>query len=145
MKDYEHIRSETFEMGDKTYSVDVQYSTTTDPYSKRRLGRAFVHGPGDSLPMDAVKSAASIVGAPDPYTIRGEYPDLDRAWDAYNKTIVALKRGVLNGALSALGWDEIKATFAKTAGCPCGCSPGFVLKGPKELTDNATLYVKEVK
>jgi len=41
-----------------------------------------------------------------------------------------LRRQVLREALEAEGLDpNTKARWSRTAGCSCGCSPGFILEG----------------
>ena len=71
------------------------------------------------------------------YTRRGDYPAVDRAFDAYNKSIVKAKREMLNSVLPLLcdAPEELKITFSRKAGCSCGCSPGFLIKGLPARTD----------
>lgn len=64
------------------------------------------------------------------YTLRGEDPESDKAWDAFNRLEVKLmKEQILkaNEALHFLPKDGWKMNFSKTAGCTCGCSPAFKL------------------
>lgn len=39
------------------------------------------------------------------------------------------RRAALKEALARLGWPGVTATWSLKAGCACGCSPGYVLKG----------------
>jgi len=68
---------------------------------------------------------------PTPYTRRGEFTEVDRAWDAHNREIVATKRAVLDRVLKQIVDDasELEIKFSRKAGCACGCSPGFKIRG----------------
>lgn len=39
------------------------------------------------------------------------------------------RRAAMREALERLAWGEVKATWSSKAGCSCGCSPGYVLRG----------------
>lgn len=39
------------------------------------------------------------------------------------------RRAALREVLARLAWSDVKATWSLRAGCQCGCSPGYVLKG----------------
>ncbi|MCO5171167.1 MAG: hypothetical protein M9894_33095 [Planctomycetes bacterium] len=39
------------------------------------------------------------------------------------------RRAALREALVQLGWPGVKATWSLKAGCGCGCSPAYVLRG----------------
>jgi hypothetical protein len=62
-----------------------------------------------------------------PYTQRGDYPRIDKAWDAMNREIVRHKTRVMKDFLRQLGLDpaDLTIAFSRKAGCSCGCSPGF--------------------
>lgn len=70
-----------------------------------------------------------IVGEQPDITIRGEDPESDKAWDAYNRWEKKVAKEALVGVLSkAVGRkvlpNEVK--YSRKAGCSCPCSPGFV-------------------
>lgn len=70
-----------------------------------------------------------------PYTERGEDPENDKAWDAYNRAEVqAMKDKAESSVYDALVEGGYLATytkfsFSKKAGCGCGCSPGLIATG----------------
>lgn len=110
---------------------------------RNKKPRAFVWGPGDDFDADAaVGPAAERVAAPTIYTNRGTFPTVDKAWDAFNATIVAAKRAALFAGLREIveGAEEVKAKYSRKAGCSCGCSPGFVLEG---LPRGLCLYIED--
>ena len=39
------------------------------------------------------------------------------------------RRAAMRDALERLAWGEVKAKWSLKAGCSCGCSPGYVLRG----------------
>jgi hypothetical protein len=62
------------------------------------------------------------------YTSRGEYPQVDKAWDEHNKAYVAGVRSLLAQVEDIVGSKKMK--FSKKAGCSCGCSPGVHRRRP---------------
>ena len=60
------------------------------------------------------------------YTSRGEHPEVDKAWDQFNRAFVKGQSEVLSALALFTGVDEFH--FDKHAGCTCPCSPGFVAK-----------------
>lgn len=56
---------------------------------------------------------------------RGVDPTVDAACDQYKRAQVKTKRRYAEEALRRRGY-ETKIVFSRTAGCSCGCSPGFV-------------------
>lgn len=107
--------------------------------SKRRgyvepLTRIFV-----STPDEFENIFYDILGAPHPevemfphlalesvYTTLKEYPEVDKAWDRYNRAYVKAQSAVLNAVKALTKVDEFR--FDKHAGCSCPCSPGFIAK-----------------
>ena len=64
-----------------------------------------------------------------PMTLRGDYPEIDRAWDKYNREVVKNKRALVAKAdLEML--RDVKIRFSRKAGCSCSCSPGFIAEHP---------------
>ena len=127
-----------FNVGTVSYEAELRNSGYT---ARAKKPRASVWEADGSVPEAEVVlgPVAKALGAPTIHTVRGAFPALDKAWDAYNKSVVEVKRAVLFGALKALApvnpqaayfrenMDQIK--FSRKAGCRCGCSPGFVLPG----------------
>lgn len=48
---------------------------------------------------------------------------------------VDIWRKISHQTLDKFGYKNIKLTFSQKAGCPCGCSPGFIanVKNGKEV------------
>lgn len=58
-------------------------------------------------------------------SFRGENPEIDRAWDKYNREVIKNKRALVAKAdLEML--RDVKLRFSRKAGCSCSCSPGFI-------------------
>jgi len=93
-------------------------------------------------------------------TRRGEFPTIDKAWNALNRQIVREEKAVLEAGLEAskevldersldqevLDYNPIEAypkvqTFHRKAGCGCGCSPGFILHN----MNGYEIFINEVK
>lgn len=128
----------TFESGGKSYRLRDR-----GVYGKKRSGVAFVSGADEHLDSaEAIQPAAAAVAAPTIYTRRGVFPTVDRAWDEFNRQVVAAQRAVLDDGLRALGHrpEEMGIQFSRTAGCSCPCSPGFVLR----RMPFASLYIERV-
>lgn len=64
------------------------------------------------------------------FTVRGENPEMDKAWDKHNRAIVAVWREAAEEALMGTLFHGYKLAFSKYAGCSCPCSPGFILQVP---------------
>lgn len=64
------------------------------------------------------------------YTVRGEYPEVDKAWDQFNRQLIKAKREVIHALDSAveLNIGDRKIAWRWNAGCACGCSPGFLVR-----------------
>lgn len=80
-----------------------------------------------------IAAAMKWYGVDHPYTRRGEFPNIDKAFDRMNREIVTHKRRVLVAFLTQLGLDPaaFDLKFSRKAGCRCGCSPGFIA-APKD-------------
>ena len=80
---------------------------------------------------EEIREVANRLGLDTIYTERGKYPEVDRAFDRMNRRIIAEKRAVLEAALRRLvgGLEALELQFSRQAGCGCGCSPGFRIKG----------------
>jgi hypothetical protein len=69
-----------------------------------------------------------------PYSMRGDDPENDKAWRAYNRAelnAMKLKLSRVSAVLElAFGKEPGAAwSFSRKAGCSCPCSPGFILRG----------------
>lgn len=69
-------------------------------------------------------------------TRRDEFPDVDRAWDRFNRGIVDAQRQIILDALTdapgiAFG-PGTTFSYSKYAGCSCPCSPGFIVKHDRQ-------------
>lgn len=68
-------------------------------------------------------------------TLRGEAPEVDKAYDAFNRAFTKAWRAEAQAALKALieaeprlaELGQAKLRFSRFAGCSCPCSPGGVL------------------
>ena len=121
-----------FECNGVKYEIEFRSLPTFTTRGERRRdkGRAYVWG-GDDVSEDNLEVVAKEVGAPHIYTSRGDYPELDRAWDKFNREIIRNKAAILRAGVMALGLQSDvadKAKFSRKAGCACGCSPGFILQ-----------------
>lgn len=99
-------------------------SHATRPWSYRRTtARAFMWSHVLDLPNDELEQIAKEEGV-------GLYDDtsprLNKAWKAHNREEVSLMSDLLDAALEVLNL-HITYRFSRTAGCKCGCSPGFIL------------------
>jgi len=54
-----------------------------------------------------------------------------------------MQREIAQTTLCALGFEDVKASWSQKAGCSCGCSPGFVLRGPGVARKNIWATVKK--
>lgn len=107
----------------------VKMVTETDTWRKPKKARAYVWEAEEPSKYH-LETMAKNIGLTHIYTTRDEYPEMDLAWDQYNRVIVKAQRIILDRALEALGLEPETITFSKYAGCSsCPCSPGFVLKG----------------
>ncbi len=119
----------TFQFGDIEYKAELRdRSLRAGSNAYYAKTRAYVWDAGERRnPTKEFKALADYIGAPSVYTVKGEWPALDKAFNKMNREIVAAKREVLVAALAALEITDLgKASFSKNAGCQCGCSPGFI-------------------
>lgn len=75
---------------------------------------------------EEVEAASGIKYSDLRATRRGEEPEMDALYDRWNRWVVKLTRPHVMAALQELGFEGVKVTFGKKAGCSCGCSPCFV-------------------
>lgn len=65
----------------------------------------------------------------------------DADWKAYTKKVVALKRELLRDCCI----DPDCYRYSRTAGCACGCSPGFINKNGREADGAVEIFVTQGK
>jgi len=108
---------------------EVTVHTRTDYIDNRsrKKGRVFTSVPRemlDAVPRPSVDDFPHL-DLPDIHTRRGEYPEVDKAWDRHNRALVKVWREWTTAALEQV-FGEGKVHFSRKAGCACGCSPGFI-------------------
>jgi len=82
-----------------------------------------------------------IYGMKEPeYSVKGENPELDKAWRKYNKAEQEIQRAIIQEALTLhpeLFDNPEGLKWSRKAGCACGCSPGWKTSvkgmGPREV------------
>ena len=135
----DEVQTHTAEIGDYNVTVVIRPGEPEPPWSRKkpRKARLYVNAPDAWLPSsDHLK-----------FTIKGEDPEMDKAWRRYNKAEVHAKREAIGYARAAFMVkaenDPLHCTdnafhtadlgsanwkFSWKAGCSCRCSPGFVAK-----------------
>jgi len=88
-------------------------------------------------------SPDEVFGLPQPKpSCKGDEPDNDALWRKYNKAELSIQRGLLQlkrrELLKAFGFEnenlDVTFKWSRTAGCSCGCSPGwFAYLGQERL------------
>jgi hypothetical protein len=81
------------------------------------------------------------------YTKRGDFPEVDKAWDKYNRSIVKAERIFVDTVREQLLKDTMgKAKWSKKAGCFCGCSPGWIVDGEELRRHSIQVFIpKQLK
>jgi hypothetical protein len=95
------------------------------PYKDLRKGR---HD-GRAFIWDAPTPEESHGMARPPYSMKGDDLANDALWRKYNHIEVANQRAVLMTALTLAGFKPTRVVWNDKAGCSCGCSKGFNLRG----------------
>lgn len=67
----------------------------------------------------------------------------EKAWLSWRRRALKATKAQVTELLAALGETTAEATFSRTAGCSCGCSPGFVIKGSR--FGNVDLWVRSLE
>lgn len=139
--------TKTFTSQNKQFKIEVRIPKERSDFRRSTL-IAYVWGsnePNDSVLDEAAKAA----GAPHRYTTIGEFPAVDKAFRDYNKLVVKSQREVLGAGLrevfgAFVDSPELKEIkFSRTAGCRCGCSPGFIIRA--QGLQGHSIYINEVK
>lgn len=100
-----------------------------------RSTRDWKHRSKKSMIMVSGPSPTELTGLPQPkYTIKGQDPAVDKLWRKYNRIELSVQRAFLDlkhrELLSAFGFavgdGRLQFKWSRTAGCSCGCSPGWL-------------------
>lgn len=92
-----------------------------------RLGLTTVHYPSKDEPLHLTK--VFIVSGGSPISPKGL-----RERREYRKKLDKL--------MADLNSDSVKFYFSRTAGCSCGCSPGFIAKETVLVDGKETLWIR---
>ena len=97
---------------------------TLEPYGTRQK-HTILYISNPFVPEDLKHSG--ITKRPE-YTIKGDFPDIDKAWKQYNRAELQIQKRIINqavrdGLLEDALAKELK--WSRKAGCFCGCSPGW--------------------
>jgi len=111
---------QTFQAGHRSATMTVREISWKDR-ARRKDGRAFI--------WDAPTPEESHGMARPPYSMKGDDLANDKLWRKYNHIEVANQRAVLMRALDLAGFKPTRVVWNDKAGCPCGCSKGFNLRG----------------
>ena len=104
--------------------IDIE----TEHYTIRVRQNVFPYHSKEAMKKPRLYVGGTDAGYPRPaYTIRGEDPENDKAWDAYNRAELKAMRTAIKGAFAEAGLT-VPGTFgfSRKAGCSCGCTAGFV-------------------
>ena len=158
-------------VGEDTYEVKYVFEGWTDKRVKTRVYFSGVSSPiADPVLEDFPHLATQLNKGREEdrkykqghvlYTQRGDFPEVDKAWDRANRAYVdaasyhvervlrtLFHQGDLSGWTNELG----KLRFSKKAGCSmCPCSPGWVLDEtvftslPQRLTNHASAFITDL-
>lgn len=125
------IYQDKFLDGDREVTVMIR----NEDDCQRSHGRCFVSNWSDDLRAHEVLNPfAEALGLPNIGSRRGVSPPMDKAWDAFNSIITDSKTADLKLVLSKVAEQvpalkDVELKFDRKAGCGCGCSPGFIMKG----------------
>lgn len=124
-------KNTTITFNEEICTLDVK--VTPEHYSSRQKHTIlYISNPFD--PEDLRYSG--ITKRPE-YTRKGEFPEIDKEWKAYNKAEVQIQKRIIakavqDGLLDANLVQELK--FSTKAGCACGCSPGWKARNYRRLS-----------
>lgn len=111
-----------------TVKVSVQ-ARTYDRHNKR----AFRAAPRIYGAVDALSAAQSALEPRYIPFIDEDSTDEDReaekAWRAWRKATLTATTKKVKEVVAQLAGDKATVRFSYTAGCSCGCSPGYIVNG----------------
>lgn len=108
-----------FTLGTATAKFSVSVISERD--RRRSNGVAYLWGvPGPAETHGMVQP---------PHSIKGDDAANDAAWRKFNAQEIANQRAFLMRALDLAGFKPTRVVWSRKAGCGCGCSPGFILRG----------------
>lgn len=104
-------------------------------YQKDRDKKARIYYTGGREVME------TVVGQHPPFSVKGDDPENDKAWRAYNRAESDLARTAIAAAYPEFG----KSNFSRYAGCSCACSPGFISRELRGVHGFLTVTLEEGK
>jgi hypothetical protein len=122
--------------------VSVNYRNRRGNHSSSYWAAARMYGACDAL-IPALNAAEPPYVA---YTDEDSTPEeiaAEKAWLSWRRRALKAAKAQVTELLAALGETKAKATFSYKAGCTCGCSPGFVIKG--STFGNVDLWVRDLE
>lgn len=115
-------KTTTITFNEEVCTLDVKI--TPEHFSSRQKHTIlYVNNPFDPEEL----KYSGITKRPE-YTRKGEFPEIDKEWKAYNKAELQIEKKIIakavqDGLLDAKLAQELK--WSRKAGCSCGCSPGW--------------------
>lgn len=139
--------TKTFVLDGRKYEIELRYPESDRRRSTSNRSIAFVWEEiVDQIDDSMLQKAADVAGAETIYTKMGDFPLVDEAFKIHNAVIIAVKHRLLFRALlECVGAETMKGvtlTFSRKAGCKCGCSPGFIVRG---LPLSLEIFVQRLK
>lgn len=137
------IEGQIVHLADGTVVMVSVRQRSYDRYNKRAYRAATrMYGAVDSL-IPALNAVEPDFTA---YTDENSSPEeiaAEKAWMSWRRRALKATKAQVVELLAALGEDTAEATFSSTAGCSCGCSPGFIIKGGS--FGNVDLWVRSLE
>lgn len=102
------------------FNADDSFDALATAKAPEPVGGMFPH-------LAMYYGSGDLIGADDyAWTQRGEYPEVDKAWDRYNRALVKGWGNVMREVADLTGVDTFR--YSRYAGCTCPCSSGFIAK-----------------
>ena len=121
----------TIQFNNEVCSLTFKCSKETYPSKQKHT---IVHISNPFSPEDITGSG--ITCQPE-YSHKGEDKALDKEWRKYNKFELLIQKKIINQAVKDGLMDKSLAEelkWSRTAGCRCGCSPGWMSRDYKRQT-----------
>ena len=113
-----------------------------DRYNKRAYRAATrIYGACDSL-VPALNAVEPPYVAFTDEDSSDEERAAEKAWLSWRRKALRATTAQVRELLAALGQQQAEAAFSYKAGCTCGCSPGYVVKG--STLGNVDLFVTDL-
>jgi hypothetical protein len=116
-------------MGKQIFKIDGESFEVFEGHNSTKKRKKIIHVGGDICPVPLPD--ASKYGLCNPYTKKGDCPELDKEWKQVNRQEVRNRKEVLDKVMKHIMTDvtseQLKSIkWDSKAICQCGCSPGFV-------------------